>query len=558
MYSNKVVHYWTAALAALAVIIAVLLSAPEAFALSDPVTDENGIATWDCVYFGHYPQSSDGKGGFRNEPIKWRVLSIKGNDAFILADRNIDAMPYCAAENDPKYDCLWHVSTVRSWLNGYGGGENQKNIDYSSDNFIDKAFTAAEQKAIKTTQVITDKYTDWHYNWTDQHHYYMQTNDKVYLLEYDEAINPAYGFTSDDEETITRVALNTAFTAAGGSKGDPYRSKEGVRDSWILRSPGEYSMYADMITEDGEYKEDISDVNPVNVSQGIRPVLHLDLSKTSVWSEAGVHKALFPQDLNVTVQYEKKYGDEPFDLGASCTGDSVIEYRSDDEDVASVDSTGRVTINAAGTAVITVTAPATDLYEEVVRTTTVNVAGESQEVTVPVDAVHMTYGDKPVSLGATAVTEIVYSSDNTKVAAVDADGNVTAKGPGTCVITVKARAHEQYKPAFAYVNVTVEKASAKITAVKKKFIVKAKKLKKKAQSVTFKAKVNSGGKITFTGKAANSKSRKALKLNGKTGKITVKKGTRKGTYKMTVTVKAKATAKYKAASKKVKVTVVVK
>ena len=56
----------------------------------------------------------------------------------------------------------------------------------------------------------------------------------------------------------------------------------------------------------------------------------------------------------------------------------------------------------------------------------------------------------------------------------------------------------------------------------------------------------------------NDDSKKALKINTGSGTITVKKGTRKGTYKMKVTVKASGTTKYKAGSKTVTVTIKVK
>ena len=47
---------------------------------------------WDCVWFGNYPQSD--VSGERKEPIKWRVLHVDGNDAFLLADQCLDARPF--------------------------------------------------------------------------------------------------------------------------------------------------------------------------------------------------------------------------------------------------------------------------------------------------------------------------------------------------------------------------------------------------------------------------------------------------------------------------------
>ena len=96
-----------------------------------------------------------------------------------------------------------------------------------------------------------------------------------------------------------------------------------------------------------------------------------------------------------------------------------------------------------------------------------------------------------------------------------------------------------------------------IKAVKK--TVKASKLKKKAVTVSgaivFTKKGE--GKVTYSGTGTNAKSKKALKINASTGKITVKKGTKKGSYKMKVKVKAAGTAKYKAGTKTATVTITV-
>ena len=56
---------------------------------------ENDIATWDTVYFGHFWQNdTNGDGTIdqtdQKDPIRWRVLSVEGNDAFLLADQCLD------------------------------------------------------------------------------------------------------------------------------------------------------------------------------------------------------------------------------------------------------------------------------------------------------------------------------------------------------------------------------------------------------------------------------------------------------------------------------------
>lgn len=49
-------------------------------------------------------------------------------------------------------------------------------------------------------------------------------------------------------------------------------------------------------------------------------------------------------------RFEKTYGDEPFTIQASVTGDGALSYVSDDTSVATVDGNGRVTIVGTGTA----------------------------------------------------------------------------------------------------------------------------------------------------------------------------------------------------------------
>ena len=65
------------------------------YGISNPCTDKNGVSTWDCVYFGNYWQNDTNGDGTADkndakQPIKWRVLSVNGDDAFLLADKNLD------------------------------------------------------------------------------------------------------------------------------------------------------------------------------------------------------------------------------------------------------------------------------------------------------------------------------------------------------------------------------------------------------------------------------------------------------------------------------------
>lgn len=88
--------------------------------------------------------------------------------------------------------------------------------------------------------------------------------------------------------------------------------------------------------------------------------------------------------------------------------------------------------------------------------------------------------------------------------------------------------------------------------------LKYKKLKKKALVVAPIAVTSAKGKVTYKVVGGNAKSKKALSLNTKTGKVTAKKKTKKGKYQIKVKVSAAGTTAYKALSKTVTVTVNVK
>ena len=110
-------------------------------------------------------------------------------------------------------------------------------------------------------------------------------------------------------------------------------------------------------------------------------------------------------------------------------------------------------------------------------------------------------------------------------------GNVLADCPliaPVCIVTVKA------------VN------PLKVSFTAKKTYKAAKLAKKKQVFASVKVTKKGKGTLVYTGKAIGSKAKKALTFNKKNGRITVRKGTKKGTYKMTVTVRARGTGTYMA------------
>jgi len=101
-----------------------------------------------------------------------------------------------------------------------------------------------------------------------------------------------------------------------------------------------------------------------------------------------------------------------------------------------------------------------------------------------------------------------------------------------------------------------KKNTLSVKSANKTYRVKT--LKKKAQTYKALTVKSPQGTVSYNVKYANGKAKKALKLVTKTGKLTVKKGTKKGTYKVTVTVKAAGTDEYLPKSVKKTITVKVK
>lgn len=297
------------------------------------------------------------------------------------------------------------------------------------------------------------------------------------MLDLNEIFSTAYGFTDSEEATPNRVAINTAYAAAGGSSKGTGMRGEGEKNSWILRSPGEYSCYCDFIEVNGSYDEELVDGNAnSSTDHGVRPVLHLDLSNTNLWQYAGQVKALKEQKVTANSTYVKTYGDPVFHLNAKASGNGSLSYISDDENVVKVDENGNVTIVGAGTAKITVTASETQEYAKASRIVTVNV--KKAIPTLTTTDYTKTYGDKAFNLGATAKGKLTYKSSDTKAATVDKNGKVTIKAPGVVTITVSAAANTNYEKASKTVKLTIEPKKvtfSKLTAKAKTMTVTWKK-----------------------------------------------------------------------------------
>ena len=202
------------------------------------------------VYFGTYKQTSDGKGGFNIDPIKWRVLENDNGKLFLFSDMNLDSKSF----EESLISELWGSCSLRKWLT----------VD--KDGFINKAFNNNEQSAIKE---VTNKYHEilwcpppvgeegirWEYVFSGY------SNDKVYLLStfdlYEYKINDLIGF-------------NTAYAENMNSISD-------IGNSWWLRSEGSF------VDENGSLIKGYTDHK---TKRAVRPALNINLESIIFTSAA--------------------------------------------------------------------------------------------------------------------------------------------------------------------------------------------------------------------------------------------------------------------------------
>ena len=238
--------------------------ANDTYGLDNP-SISNGVTTWDCVYFGNYWQEADGN---EKQPVKWRVLSVKDNDAFLLADKCLDCQPYNQIYSWKK----WESCSLRSWLN---------------DTFLNNAFSKQEQEAIFDTTVVNE--CDPIFYTTGG----ADTVDKIYLLSESEIVNVAYGFNGDQGKYIkSRVSKATPYAVQKGVYVIPDDvvgdDEEWIGNAWWwLRSPSAEMNWSSAVNAAGAKGAGEGGAGEfADKDFGVRPVLHLNLS-SDLWKHAG-------------------------------------------------------------------------------------------------------------------------------------------------------------------------------------------------------------------------------------------------------------------------------
>ena len=170
--------------------------------------------------------------------------------------------------------------------------------------------------------------------------------------------------------------------------------------------------------------------------------------------------------LKVKEVNDKKYGDQGFKLEVSHKGNGKLSYSSSNEDVATVDDQGNVTIHNAGTTKLKVTLGVDHNYDSDNKEVTLTVNKINHELTVDQKDVEKTYGDEAFTIHAQSKdheSAIEYASSDEKVATVDSEGNVVIKGAGKVIITVSQKESKNYKKISKEINLTVKAKKITVT-----------------------------------------------------------------------------------------------
>ena len=214
------------------------------------------------------------------EPLIWRVLEVRDGTALLLSHTAVECEPF----QEDLRDVSWENCTLRSWLNGYGAEANVSGKDYScaGDNFLNTAFTSAEQEAILKTAVRNEA------------NYYFgmdsgpQTEDRIFLPAESELFmhdsSEIHGFSRRDgaadrakQFRPTGYALWKGAWLETGERGTVF---------WITRTTGYTHANVVYVGESGYmFNRGI----PVTCRDAaVIPALVLDLD-SAVYEYAGVH-----------------------------------------------------------------------------------------------------------------------------------------------------------------------------------------------------------------------------------------------------------------------------
>ena len=223
---------------------------------------------------------------FKYEPLEWRVLDA--STGLVMCETIIDSQPYnnyiiSNGTDSHGYTAYWGNSAQTYYASDYANSSIRK---WLTEDFYATAFSSTQQSKIKTTTLNNDGYYTLTGTTGYEDYDSAATNDKIFLLSYDEVLNSSYGFSTS----------NSTYDSARQAKGSDYAKCQGLYvynssgssydgcSSWRLRSPGINSYFTCSVNYDGNVH---SLYYTYSTNIGVRPALKLNLSSLGTQSTVG-------------------------------------------------------------------------------------------------------------------------------------------------------------------------------------------------------------------------------------------------------------------------------
>jgi hypothetical protein len=225
-----------------------------------PTPEPADLKPGDSFLFGVYEQDNDLSNG--KEPIEWKVLSNEAGELFIVSKYALEVKSY----NDEYVKATWESCTLRKWLN---------------EDFLKEAFSEDERSHIKPMALTNGKNRK---NGLDGGN---DTIDRVFLLSYDDVVNPAYGFSDDFRDYDIKRRCTLSVYARGkceySIEGNDLNEDGLPGCIWWIRMPGIINTETGGVNGNGQ----VSLLGfPDNAHMGIRPAICLQPEPVSDTSPA--------------------------------------------------------------------------------------------------------------------------------------------------------------------------------------------------------------------------------------------------------------------------------
>ncbi len=165
------------------------------FSTGKPI--ENGVTEWFIV-----------------EPIVWRILESDNDTYKVISEYILDL------------SCYSNASSSSNW-NNYKNSQIRK---FLNDEFYNSAFNNNEKTLIIDTEVDNSVSTA---DSLENSYVCENTFDKIYLLSYQDVINPEYGFAGPNETDYSKIAEATDYAKGN----DLLTTFFNHRTSWWIRTP---------------------------------------------------------------------------------------------------------------------------------------------------------------------------------------------------------------------------------------------------------------------------------------------------------------------------------